>query len=105
MTQAAAQFGGVGLWEGRRYRSSPVRADLNGTVAVVTGAGRGIGRETMIISSCTVPMPGETVEVTIQEASWIVVGMMLYAEGVRRSQSFKSSDWKKKAANCRGELN
>ena len=26
-------------------------------------------------------MPGETVEVTLQDASWIVVGMMLYAEG------------------------
>ena len=25
----------------------------------------------------TVPMPGETVEVTLQDASWIVVGMML----------------------------
>jgi hypothetical protein len=25
-------------------------------------------------------MPGETVEVTLQDASWIVVGMMLYAE-------------------------
>jgi hypothetical protein len=45
------------------------------------------------------------VEVTLQDASWIVVGVMLYAEGVRRGQSFKSSDWKKKAANCRGELN
>ena len=27
------------------------------------------------------PMPGETVEVTLQDASWIVVGMMLYAGG------------------------
>jgi hypothetical protein len=29
----------------------------------------------------TVPMPGETVEVTLQDASWIVVGQMIYAEG------------------------
>ena len=38
----------------------------------------------------TVPGAGETVEVTLQDASWIVVGMMLYAEGVRRGQSLKS---------------
>ena len=29
----------------------------------------------------TVPMPGETVEVILHDGSWLVVGMMLYAEG------------------------
>jgi hypothetical protein len=29
----------------------------------------------------TVPMPGETVEVTLADAGWIVVGMSIYAQG------------------------
>jgi hypothetical protein len=34
-------------------------------------------------------MPGETVEVTLQDASWIVVGQMIYAEGARAAGIFR----------------